>query len=87
MGLRLIELLAMLIVVQEKIVHSLMFCMDMLFLSCMSFFVYAFDLKHKNGGFIVSYFVGVPQSHYPVHIYAGDTTVCPDHSMFACFVK
>jgi len=45
----------MLIVVQEKIVHSLMFCMDMLFLSCMSFFVYAFDLKHKNGGFIVSY--------------------------------
>jgi len=43
-GLRLIELLAMLIVVQEKIVHSLMFFMDMLFLSCMSFFVYAFDL-------------------------------------------
>jgi len=49
-------------------VHSLMFHMDMLFLSCTSFFVYAFDLKHKNGRFIVSYFVGVPQSHCPFHV-------------------
>ena len=63
-------------------VYSLKFCMNMDFLSSMPFFVDALNFVF-NGGF--SHFVG--ESHCPSHISAGGTDVCPDHSMFACFLK